>query len=50
MPSAVKHITTTVPDIVAYDSSVDDPVAHEYALLSRVEDTTLSEIYQTMDD
>ncbi|XMA20796.1 hypothetical protein WAI453_013587 [Rhynchosporium graminicola] len=43
-----KHTTIPIPDIIAYDSSVDNPIAHEYTLLSRVEGMTLSEIYQTL--
>lgn len=39
-----------IPDVVAYDSSVENPIAHEYTLLSRVEGATLSEIYQSLDD
>jgi aminoglycoside phosphotransferase (APT) family kinase protein len=50
MSWVAKNTTIPIPDVVAYDCSVDNPIAHEYTLLSRVEGATLSEIYQTLDD
>jgi hypothetical protein len=40
----------TIPDVVAYNASVNNPIAHEYTLLSQVEGATLGEIYQSLDD
>ena len=45
-----KNTTIPIPDVLAYDCSVDNPIAHEYTLLSRVEGATLSDIYQMLDD
>lgn len=45
-----KNTTIPIPDVVAYDVSVDNPIAHEYTLLSRIEGATLSEIYWSLDD
>lgn len=42
--------TIPIPDVVVYDVSVDNPITHEYALLSRARGATLSEIYQSSDD
>ncbi len=45
-----KNNTIPIPEVVAYDVSVDNPTAHEYTLLSRVEGPTLSEIYLSLDN
>ncbi|KAH8812454.1 kinase-like domain-containing protein [Xylogone sp. PMI_703] len=45
-----KNTTIPIPNIIAYDCTVDNPISHEYTLLSRVEGVTLSEIYQTLND
>jgi aminoglycoside phosphotransferase (APT) family kinase protein len=45
-----KYTTIPIPEIVAYAFTVDNPIAHEYTLLSRVEGATLSDIYQTLDE
>ena len=45
-----KNTTIPIPDVVAYDASVENPIAQEYTLLSRVQGATLSEIYQSLDD
>jgi len=50
MSWVAKNTTIPVPDIVAYDSSVNNPIAHEYTLLSRIDGVTLSDVYETLDD
>ena len=45
-----KNTTIPIPNLVAYDASVNNPISHEYTLLSRVEGATLSEIYQSLND
>ncbi|RMJ09439.1 hypothetical protein CDV36_010927 [Fusarium kuroshium] len=44
------NTTIPLPDIIAYDSSVENPIHHEYTLLSRVQGVTLSDICDTLDD
>jgi hypothetical protein len=36
-----QHTTIPIPDIVAYDCSSNNPLAHEYTLLHRVQGATL---------
>ena len=45
-----KNTTIPIPEVIAYDASVDNPIAHEYTLLSRAEGETLSDIYTTLDE
>ena len=45
-----KNTTIPIPDVIAYDASVDNPIAHEYTLLSRVKGETLSDIYPTLSE
>lgn len=42
--------TIPVPDVVVYNHSVNNIIAYEYTLLSRVKGKTLSKIYQTLDN
>ncbi|KAM5347164.1 hypothetical protein ACJ41O_010169 [Fusarium nematophilum] len=39
-----------MPEVIAYDASVDNPIGHEYTLLSRVQGVTLSDIYDSLSD
>lgn len=39
---------TPIPQLVAYDSTADNPIAHEYTLMSRVSGQTLSDIYLSL--
>ncbi|RYP09304.1 hypothetical protein DL764_001351 [Monosporascus ibericus] len=45
-----KNTPIPIPDLVAYDASANNPIAHEYALLSRVDVVTASDLYTTLDD
>lgn len=45
-----KNTTIPIPDVVAYDTSEDNPIAHEYTLLSKARGVTLSDIYDSLDD
>ena len=45
-----KNTTIPIPQVVAYDASTDNPIAHEYTLLSWVEGATLSKIYHSLND
>ena len=45
-----KNTTIPIPEVVAYDASVDNPIAHEYTLLSRAKGETLSEVYTTLNE
>lgn len=45
-----ENTTIFIPDVVAYDNSVDNPTTHEYTLLSCVTRATLSEVYQSLND
>lgn len=35
-----KNTTIPLPEIIAYDISVDNPIGHEYTLLSQVQGVT----------
>ena len=45
-----KKTAIPIPEIVAYDASEENPISHEYTLLSRVQGATLSEIYNFLDN
>ncbi|KAI1414052.1 phosphotransferase enzyme family-domain-containing protein [Hypoxylon sp. FL1857] len=45
-----KNTTIPIADLVAYDDSNSNPIAHEYTLLARVGGETLSDIYSTLDE
>lgn len=45
-----KNTTIPIPDVIAYDTSEDNPIAREYTLLSKVRGVTLSDIYDSLDD
>lgn len=45
-----RNTTIPIPDVIAYDDSVNNPIAHEYSLLSCVKGETLSDIYKTLDE
>ncbi|KAM0424898.1 hypothetical protein ACHAPT_009954 [Fusarium lateritium] len=45
-----QNTTIPLPKVIAYDSSVDNPISHEYTLLSRVQGVTLSDIYDNLSD
>ena len=42
-----KKTTIPFPDVVAFDAFVNNSVAHEHALLSRVQGAILSDVYLT---
>jgi hypothetical protein len=50
MSWVAKNTTIPIPDVVAYDASTNNPIAHEYTLLSRADGVTLSEIYHGLDE
>lgn len=45
-----KNTTIPIPKAVAYDASVNNPISHEYTLLSWVKGATLSEIHQSLNN
>ncbi|KAG5809113.1 hypothetical protein H9Q74_000198 [Fusarium xylarioides] len=45
-----KNTTIPLPEVIAYDASNKNPIAHEYTLLSRVQGVTLSDIYDSLSD
>lgn len=45
-----KNTAIPLPEVIAYDASVDNPIGHEYTLLSRVQGVTLSDIYDSLSD
>lgn len=45
-----KNTTIPIADVIAYDESEDNPIKHEYTLLSKVQGVTLSNIYDTLND
>jgi hypothetical protein len=40
--------TIPIPSLVAFDSSADNPIAHEYTLLSRAPGVTLTDVYESL--
>ena len=45
-----KNTTIPIPEVIAYDASVDNPIAHEYTILSRAEGETLSDVFTTLNE
>ncbi|KAI1008374.1 hypothetical protein LB504_002029 [Fusarium proliferatum] len=45
-----KNTTIPLPEVIAYDASTRNPIAHEYTLLSRIPGVTLSDIYGSLSD
>ncbi|KAH7019833.1 hypothetical protein EDB80DRAFT_701637 [Ilyonectria destructans] len=45
-----KNTAIPLPEVIAYDASVDNPIGHEYTLLSRVQGVTLGDIYDSLSD
>ncbi|KAF5970892.1 hypothetical protein FCOIX_10115 [Fusarium coicis] len=45
-----KNTTIPLPEVIAYDVSTNNPIAHEYTLLSRIPGVTLSDIYGSLSD
>ena len=45
-----KNTNIPVPDILAYDASIDNAISNEYMLLPRVHGHVLSDIYQSLSD
>ncbi|RFU35763.1 hypothetical protein B7463_g540, partial [Scytalidium lignicola] len=43
-----KNSAIPIPEVIAYDSSTNNPINHEYIILSRARGETLSEIYQSL--
>ncbi|EWZ36203.1 kinase-like domain-containing protein [Fusarium oxysporum Fo47] len=45
-----KNTTTPLPEVIAYHDSADNPVGHEYILLSCIQGVTLSDVYDRLSD
>ncbi|KAL5605011.1 hypothetical protein FOVSG1_005158 [Fusarium oxysporum f. sp. vasinfectum] len=45
-----KNTTIPLPEVIAYHDSADNPVGHEYILLSRIQGVTLSDVYDRLSD
>ncbi|KAF5698536.1 hypothetical protein FMUND_15063 [Fusarium mundagurra] len=45
-----KNTTIPLPEVIAYDASTKNPIAHEYTLLSRIPGVVLSDIYDNLSD
>ncbi|KAK4448861.1 kinase-like domain-containing protein [Podospora aff. communis PSN243] len=45
-----KNTTIPIPDVIANDDSEDNPINHEYTLLSKAKGVTLSSIFDDIDD
>ncbi|CVL05003.1 uncharacterized protein FMAN_12996 [Fusarium mangiferae] len=45
-----KNTTIPLPEVIAYDASTRNPIAHEYTLFSRIPGVTLSDIYGSLSD
>ncbi|KAF5597812.1 hypothetical protein FPCIR_3388 [Fusarium pseudocircinatum] len=45
-----RNTSISVPEVIAYDTSNRNPIAHEYTLLSRLRGVTLSDIYHSLSD
>lgn len=43
-----RNTTIPIPQVIAYDSTANNPIAHEYTLLSRVAGHTLSDVYPSL--
>ncbi|KAF7553680.1 hypothetical protein G7Z17_g3458 [Cylindrodendrum hubeiense] len=43
-----KNTTIPLPKAIAYSASTDNPISHEYTLLSRVKGVTLSDVYDSL--
>lgn len=50
MTWVAKNTTIPIPDLIAYDASEENPIAHEYTLLSMARGVALSEIYGSLSD
>ncbi|KAI1137197.1 phosphotransferase enzyme family-domain-containing protein [Hypoxylon sp. FL0543] len=46
----LKNTSIPIADLVAYDDSSNNPIAHEYTLLARVARETLSDIYSKLSE
>jgi hypothetical protein len=44
------HTTIPIPALIAYDSSEENAIGHEYSLLSRIPGVTLSDVYDKLDE
>ncbi|KAF2416660.1 hypothetical protein EJ08DRAFT_566361, partial [Tothia fuscella] len=45
-----KATTIPIPDLIDFDSSTDNSIAHEYTLHSRGPGVTLSDVYESLDE
>lgn len=44
-----RNTTIPIPNVIAYDCFTNNPIGHEYTLLSRMEGATLGDIYYSLD-
>ncbi|KAG9496504.1 hypothetical protein J7337_011280 [Fusarium musae] len=45
-----RNTSIPLPEVIAYDATNQNPIAHEYTLLSRIPGVTLSDIYGSLSD
>ncbi|KAG7407090.1 hypothetical protein Forpe1208_v013511 [Fusarium oxysporum f. sp. rapae] len=45
-----KNTTIPLPEVISYDASTDNPIGHEYTLLSHIQGVTLSDVCDRLSD
>lgn len=45
-----QNTTIPIPELVSYDATANNPIGHEYTLLTHVPGVTLSDVWQSLDE